>query len=95
MAMFVYEDLDDSKYSFPQSDVVMTISIGLAVSILAVAFGIFSTISPVRAANIFASGRLERLPPQDRILFLRCYRAFGMILCVGGTLFALDSLGFW
>jgi len=73
----------------------MTISIGLAVSILAVTLGVFVPASPGRAANIFASGRLKALPPQDRASYLRSYRAFGIILCLGGVLLAFDSLGFW
>ena len=73
----------------------MTISIGLTVSILAVALGVFVAASPGRAANIFASGRLKVLPPQDRGQYLRSYRAFGIILCLGGVLLALDGLGLW
>jgi hypothetical protein len=73
----------------------VTIEVGLALSILAGALGIFVTISPARAAKIFASGRLEKLPPRDRVLFLRLYRAFGIILCLSGLLFALDWLGYW
>jgi hypothetical protein len=73
----------------------MTISMRLAVSILAVALGVFVAASPSRAANIFASGRLKVLPPQDRTSYLRFYRAFGIILCLGGVLLAFDSLGFW
>jgi hypothetical protein len=60
----------------------MTISMRLAVSILAVALGVFAAASPGRAANIFASGRLKVLPPR-------------IILCLGGVLLAFDSLGFW
>jgi hypothetical protein len=70
-------------------------SIGLAVSILAVALGVFVTASPRRAADIFASGRFEAAPPEDRALYLRLYRAFGIVLCLGGTLLGFDSLGFW
>ncbi len=73
----------------------MTISMRLAVSILAVALGVFAAASPGRAANIFASGRLKVLPPRDRASYLGVYRAFGIILCLGGVLLAFDSLGFW
>jgi hypothetical protein len=35
------------------------------------------------------------LPPHDRASYLRFYRTFGIILCLGGVLLAFDSLGFW
>jgi len=73
----------------------MTMSISLAVSVPAVALGVFVTASPRRAANIFASGRLEAVPPENRALYLRLFRAFGIVLCLGGALLAFDSLGFW
>lgn len=73
----------------------MSISISLIVSIFAVALGVFAVASPSRAANIFASGRLDAVSPQGRALYLRSYRAFGIILCLGGVLLAFDSLGFW
>jgi hypothetical protein len=73
----------------------MTSAINLLVSALALALGVFVAISPTRAARIFSSGRLERLAPSDRVSFVRSYRLFGIVLCLGGALFALDSIGFW
>ena len=73
----------------------MTGSICLAVSALAVTLGIFVAASPSRAANIFASGRLEAVAPHQRASYLRSYRAFGILLFLGGVLLAFDSLGFW
>jgi hypothetical protein len=73
----------------------MTESIGVAASILTIAIGVFVAASPGRAANILASGRLEGLPPQGRAIYLRFYRAFGVILCLGGALLCFESMGFW
>ena len=73
----------------------MTVPIGVAVSIFTGALGIFVAASPDRAANIFASGRLEAMPPQERAAYLRFYRAFGIILCLGGTLLCFDCIGYW
>jgi hypothetical protein len=73
----------------------MTVSIGVAVSIFTIAIGVFVATSPNRAANILACGRLEALPPEGRALYLRFYRTFGIILCLGGALMCFDSMGFW
>jgi hypothetical protein len=86
---------DASKQFGRQAGTGMTIEVGLSLSILTGALGVFVTASPARAAKIFASGRLEKLPPRERALFLRWYRAFGIILCLSGLLFALDWLGYW
>jgi hypothetical protein len=72
----------------------MTTAINLSVSAVAVALGAFVVMSPARAAKIWASERLERLAPQNRASFLRWWRVFGILLCLGGTLFALDSIAF-
>jgi hypothetical protein len=66
----------------------------LLVSIVAVALGVFIAASPARAAKIWGRERLERLAPEHRVSFLRWYRTFGIVLCLGGTLFALDSIIF-
>jgi hypothetical protein len=71
----------------------MTTAINLLLSTVAIALGVFVAISPARAAEIWASERLEKLAPQRRASFLRWFRAFGIILCLGGVLFALDSIG--
>jgi len=86
---------EDSFESRRRDGWAVTFSIGLAVSVLAVALGAFVVASPGRAANIFASRRLEAAAPQDRALYLRSFRVFGIILCLGGVLSAFDSLGFW
>jgi hypothetical protein len=67
----------------------------LAVSIASMVLGVFVATSPARAARIWASERLENLAPQERASLLRWFRALGLILCLGGALFALDSSGFW
>ena len=57
------------------------------------ALGVFVATSPAQAAQIWASERLARLAPQRRPSFLRLFRAFGIILCLGGALVAIDSIG--
>ena len=73
----------------------MSIAIDLSVSVVSMMLGIFAVVSPARAARTWASGRFERLTPRDQAWFLRWYRAFGVILCLGSVMFALDSIGFW
>ncbi len=71
----------------------MTTAIKLLLSAVAVALGAFVATSPAQAAQIWASERLMSLPPQKRASFLRLFRAFGIILCLGGALVAIDSIG--
>ncbi len=66
----------------------------LVLSTLAMAFGVFAAVSPVRAAKVWASGRLDRLVPEHKTRFLLCYRLFGVSLFLGGLLFAVDSILF-
>jgi hypothetical protein len=66
----------------------------LLLSIVAVIFGLFVCASPARAAEIWGWSHLQKLAPAQRALYLGCYRAFGIILCLGGVLFAIDSIGF-
>jgi len=66
----------------------------LVLSTVAVTFGCFVVASPTRAAKIWGRSQLDRLAPEQRALYLRCYRAFGIVLCVGGLLFAVDSMFF-
>jgi len=73
----------------------MTTMINLTASTIAMAFGFFAAASPGQAARLWASGRLEKMSPQGRLSYLRWYRAFGIILCLGGALLALDSLSVW
>jgi len=66
----------------------------LLVSAVGMALGAFIVAAPHRAATIWGSERLEKLPPPRRALFLWWYRAFGVILCLGAMLFALDTNAF-
>jgi hypothetical protein len=84
-----------SRFSVRPVGNVMTTAINLSVSAVAMALGIFIASSPERAAGIWASERLEGSAPPNRASFLRRYRAFGIVICLGGALFALDSIGFW
>jgi hypothetical protein len=65
----------------------------LLLGAVAMAFGLIVIVSPARAAEIWAAGRLQGLAPERRVLFLRWYRAFGVVLFIGGVLFAVDSIG--
>ena len=66
----------------------------LLVSGVAIALGVFITVAPDRAALIWGSERLNKLAPPRRSLFLQCYRAFGVVLCLAALLFALDTVAF-
>jgi hypothetical protein len=66
----------------------------LLVSAVGITLGIFIAVAPRRAATIWGSGRLEKLAPPRRSLFLQWYRAFGVTLCLTAILFALDTLAF-
>jgi len=72
----------------------MTTVINLSVSTVAMVLGLFVVTSPARAAKIWGSERFERLAPQNRTSFLRWWRVFGILLCLGGVLFAIDSIGY-
>jgi len=64
----------------------------LLVSFVAVALGTFVAASPHRAANIWGQRRVTNLTPERRASFVRWYRVFGILLCVAGVLFAVDSI---
>jgi hypothetical protein len=66
----------------------------LLVSTVAMALGTFVAASPLRAAKIWGSQRLAKLPPERRASFLRWYRAFGIFLCLAGVLVAVDGIVF-
>lgn len=66
----------------------------LFVSTFAVLIGAFVAASPAQAAKIWGPQKLENLAPAQRVSLLRWYRAFGILLCLGGVLFALDNMGF-
>jgi hypothetical protein len=66
----------------------------LVVSIVAMVLGLFFAVSPNRAAKIWGTKQLENLAPEHRAVFLKWYRVFGIVLCLGGALFAIDSITF-
>jgi Sec-independent protein secretion pathway component TatC len=61
-------------------------------STVAMALGGLATASPHRAAEIWGSQRLRNLTPERRALFVAWYRAFGILLFLGGVFFAIDSI---
>jgi len=62
------------------------------VSTVTIALGAFVVASPDRAARIWGAQRLEKLPPERRASFVSWYRVFGILLLLGGLLFAIDSM---
>jgi len=66
----------------------------LLLSAVAVTLGLFVAASPERAAEIWGRSNLDKLAPQQRVLYLHCFRAFGIVLCLGGVLFTVDSVIF-
>ena len=67
----------------------------LFISAIALALGIFTAISPIRATKVWGWKQLDQLGPRHRTLYLRWYRAFWILLGLAGMLFALDSLLGW
>ena len=61
---------------------------------VALTFGLLAIASPRHAARIWGRSRLDELPAPRRISYLRWYRVFGFVLCVGGALLAIDNLMF-
>jgi hypothetical protein len=66
----------------------------LLVSTVAMAVGALVAAFPANAARIWGSEKLAELAPSQRASFLRWYRAFGVLLCLGGILLAVDSIAF-
>lgn len=66
----------------------------LLVSAITLVLGTFIAASPHRAAKIWGSQRLANLAPERRASLVRWYRVYGILLCLAGALFALDSLVF-
>lgn len=66
----------------------------LLMSAVGVALGAFVAVEPARAAQIWGSERLKKLAPQHRAVFLMCFRAFGIFLCLGAALFAVENIVF-
>ena len=69
-------------------------AVNLSLSALAVTFGIFAAAAPSKAAKLWGWTHFDKLAPAQRVLYLRWYRAFGIVLCLGGVFFAIDSLAF-
>ena len=63
-------------------------------SALAMVFGLFIVISPIRASNLWAAGRLVELAPERRVSYLRWYRVFGVVLFLSGLFSVVDGIGF-
>ena len=72
----------------------METAINLSLSAFAVMLGLFVMTSPTRAAEIWGWSHLNELAPKQKALYLRWYRTFGIVLCLGGVLFAVDSIAF-
>jgi hypothetical protein len=70
------------------------LALNLSLSAIAVVFGVFAATVPTRAAELWGWRHLDKLAPPRRTLYLRCYRAFGIILCLAGVFFAIDSVTF-
>ncbi len=66
----------------------------LLASTVTLAIGIFVTLSPEKAARIWGWKHFDKLAPAVRKFYLRCYRAFGVMLCTAGALFAMESIWF-
>jgi hypothetical protein len=66
----------------------------LLLSTVAVMLGLFVAASPTRAAEIWGRSHLDKLAPEHRAVYLRRFRAFGIVVCLGGVLFAVDSMIF-
>lgn len=66
----------------------------LLISGVAVALGAFIAAFPSQAATIWGSEKLDKLAPAQKTAFVRTFRAFGILLCLGGILFAVDTFGF-
>jgi hypothetical protein len=69
-------------------------TLDLLVSGIAMGLGVFTAASPQRAAEIWGSQRLHSLAPDRQPSFVRWFRLFGILLFLGGVLFALDSIVF-
>ena len=68
--------------------------INFAVSAITIILGAFITAHPARAVKIWGSETLARLTPARGIVFVRWFRVLGVLICLAGILFAIDSIGF-
>jgi hypothetical protein len=67
----------------------------LLISTIALVFGIFAAVSPAEATRVWGWKQLNQLTPGDRLLYLRWYRGFGILLGLSGILFALEDIFNW
>lgn len=65
--------------------------LSLLISCVSMALGAFVAVAPHRAAEIWGSQRLQNLAPERISSFVSWYRIFGILLFVGGVLFAVDE----
>lgn len=64
----------------------------LLVSAITMTLGVFATVSPRRAAELWASERLRNMPAGRQASFVRWYRVLGICLLLCGALLALDGM---
>jgi hypothetical protein len=64
----------------------------LFVSTVTVAFGVSVAASPELWAEIWGRRRLDKMPQSRKTLYLRCYRASGLLLCLAGILLAAEKI---
>jgi hypothetical protein len=74
------------------SSTVVPTAASLTVSAVSLVLGSFIAVYPDRAAKIWGAQRLNNLTPDSKALFVRWYRAFGILLCLVGVLLAADSI---
>lgn len=67
-------------------------TLNLLVSGVAMALGVFTAASPQRAAELWGSQRMQNLAPEHKASFIGWYRIFGILLFIGGMLFAVDEI---
>jgi len=66
----------------------------LLMSTVAMALGAFAVVSPRRAAEIWASQRLQNITPERKDSIIRWYRVLGVFLFLGGMLVAVEGVMF-
>ncbi len=62
------------------------------VSVVAVGLGAFVATSPAQAARIWGWEKFDGLSPAEKVLFIRWFRIFEILLWLAGLLIAVDSL---
>ena len=66
----------------------------LFASTVALALGIFITVSPTQAARIWGWKDFESLAPGRKAWYLRWYRVLGILIGVAGILVAVNGIWF-